>query len=328
MDMPFYNISDYLYDLLGLRFQVRDFEDKGLLPYYLTELYEIRQLEFEESIFVLFRPLEQGNAQPAILQKHAEKIYEKTGRRAVYVSSVMDAYSRSRLTDYRVPFIIPGNQMYLPDLGIDFREYFKTEKKSADKFNPSTQVVILRAILKRDYAEKSVTELAPLTGYARMTMTRAYEEMSIKGLGEVMDAGKEKLFHYSYQGRELWDKALPFLKTPVKSRQWMIGNCHQTDLHVSGLSALSFYTNLADDKYPTFAVTSVELRDLKQRHKCKEIPFPEPGAFQVEFWKYEPLILMEDRIVDRLSLYLSLIKDETDDRTLMALNDLLDGVKW
>ncbi len=25
----------------------------------------------------------------------------------------------------KVPFIVPGNQLYLPDLGLDLREYFR-----------------------------------------------------------------------------------------------------------------------------------------------------------------------------------------------------------
>ena len=37
----------------------------------------------------------------------------------------MASYERKRLIEQKVPSIVPGNQLYLPDLGLDLREYFR-----------------------------------------------------------------------------------------------------------------------------------------------------------------------------------------------------------
>ena len=43
----------------------------------------------------------------------------------VYVTGALASYERKRLIEQKVPFMVPGNQLYLPDLGIDLREYFR-----------------------------------------------------------------------------------------------------------------------------------------------------------------------------------------------------------
>lgn len=37
----------------------------------------------------------------------------------VYVTTTLASYERKRLVQQKVPFIVPGNQLYLPELAID-----------------------------------------------------------------------------------------------------------------------------------------------------------------------------------------------------------------
>lgn len=64
-----------------------------------------------------------------------------------------------------------------------------------------------------------------------------------------------------------------------------------------------------------------------QQDKVLEVTLPEPGGFEIELWKYAPAQFAKERIVDRLSLYLSL-KDNTDERVQSALDALMGGMVW
>ena len=64
-----------------------------------------------------------------------------------------------------------------------------------------------------------------------------------------------------------------------------------------------------------------------QQDKFLELAAPEPGAFEIELWKYAPAHFAQDGTVDRLSLYLSL-KDSADERVQSALDVLLGEMEW
>ncbi len=56
------------------------------------------------------------------------------------------------------------------------------------------------------------------------------------------------------------------------------------------------------------------------------------GWFALEFWKYNPLTLVDElpnerAVVDPLSLYLS-VKDSRDERIEMALDQILEKFIW
>ena len=44
-------------------------------------------------------------------------------------------------------------------------------------------------------------------------------------------------------------------------------------------------------------------------------------------WRYDPTLLSEEDVADRLSLYLSL-KDNPDERIEGALRELMEGIRW
>jgi hypothetical protein len=62
----------------------------------------------------------------------------------VYVTGTLASYERKRLIEHKVAFLVPGNQLYLPDLGIDLREYFRRPPAAADTaLSPATQAMLI-----------------------------------------------------------------------------------------------------------------------------------------------------------------------------------------
>jgi len=50
----------------------------------------------------------------------------------------------------------------------------------------------------------------------------------------------------------------------------------------------------------------------------------EPGTLEIEVWSYAPILFAKDKLVDRLSLYLSL-KESKDERVEAALEEMMKG---
>lgn len=320
-------MTAYLKEALNVQAQVRELGSLGWLPLFLTQMYSLHELEFMDKVFALMQPREPGEATPSVIRRHMEILGEKTGQRVIYLSEAINRFDRKRMVEYHIPFIIPAKQMYLPDLGIDFREVFGKSQPLKEKFKPSAQVTLIRAILTKDYSEHSVSEIANATGYALMTITRVFDDLAGLDLGEVFEQGKERILRWKATGKTLWDLAHRYMISPVRRRVWVLGDLDTSGFIKAGISALAEYTMLADDKNPTYAMSAEQYTLMKQREKCIEIPHSEPGCIRIEEWKYSPELLSRHNIVDKLSLFLSL-KDEKDTRTLGEIEKLMENIEW
>jgi DNA-binding MarR family transcriptional regulator len=231
------------------------------------------------------------------------------------------------LIEQKVPFIVSGNQMYLPMLAIDLREHFRRIREKAPTFSPSTQVVVLHALLRDAGKVLIPAELAPQLGYSAMTMTRAFDELETANLAEVTVRGRERCLRFVGGRKEIWEKALPFLRSPVSKRLFIRRASGLEGAMRAGLTALARFSMLAPPEYTTYALSREDWKALRQRHKINEVPVQDPDASEVEVWWYPPVLFAEDGIVDPLSLYLSL-KEDRDERTEAALEEMMEKFKW
>jgi len=84
---------------------------------------------------------------------------------------------------------------------------------------------------------------------------------------------------------------------------------------------------LAEPANPVIALSGEDWKSLKQRHKVHVFPSPEPGALEIEVWSYAPSLFAKDKVVDRLSLYLSL-KESRDERVEGAIEEMMKELQW
>ena len=84
---------------------------------------------------------------------------------------------------------------------------------------------------------------------------------------------------------------------------------------------------LAEPQQVTVAFGLEEWKVVKLQDKVKEVPANDPEAYQIEIWIYSPKLFARDNIVDRFSLYASLM-DENDERIQSMLDELLEDGKW
>ncbi|EIQ02147.1 hypothetical protein OpiT1DRAFT_00728 [Opitutaceae bacterium TAV1] len=331
-----HHLQDYLQAVFGLGVAL-DGIDVTSVPFYLRERYFLGKLEFLDHSFLFFGPRGSESVSPGIIRKDAGRLREILNVVPVWVASRIATYERRKLIEYRIPFIVPGTQTYLPDLLLDLREHFQRERRQspAGRFSPAAQHILLRAIYKNAREIDGLIHQEPEDGnYSAMTFSRAVGEFQEAGLVETEQRGRNRRAWFTLPWREVWEKALPRLRNPVRRRLFIdqLDILLDADLPRAGLSALSEYSMLNPPGRPVYAAVNQfslagpgrnpTFSGKKSRTELEASHRDEAEA-ELELWVYRPLD--ESGIpgcVDPLSLYLSL-QEESDERTRKALDDLL-----
>lgn len=259
-----------------------------------------------------------------------EKLRQLTGMPVVYVTRALASYERKRLIEQKVPFLVPGNQLYLPELGIDLREYFRKPSLAAQTaLSPATQAMLIAVLLRRPWrAEWQAAEVVGELGYTAMTLSRAVKELTAAGIATLRIKGRARWLHTERTAAEIWDRARPKLRSPVKRRVWVLPRpkSRLRPLRLAGLSALARYTMLSEPQWPIYAVSPTQWKTATQAG-IETLPEPLPGACEWELWHYNPALIPESETVDPLSLTLSL-QGNQDERVQLALDELKGRFPW
>lgn len=321
-------IQRYLHDTLGLPANLRPWPRARKLPHYLQEAFATRELDLHGHTILLAQDRRRDKPKLGELRKQVENLRTVAQLPVIYVTDTLASYERKRLIEQRVPFLVPGNQLYLPDLGIDLREYFLQPKPDAGAaLSPATQAVLITRLLTKPWRNDWVlAEMVAGLGYTPMTLTRVLRELMATGLATVKRHGRERHLHTDKQPNELWEGLRKQLRTPVKRSVWVQAGERQTaGLRLAGLAALAKLTQLADPPWPIYAIGPTEWRTAKA--SIQLLPQPTDGCSEWQIWNYSPELLPNARTVDPLSLTLTL-QQEADERVQMALDELRRQFPW
>jgi hypothetical protein len=250
------------------------------------------------------------------------------GLPVTYVTAALQSYERRRLIQQKVPFIVPGNQLYLPELGIDLREYFRQRPRVREaQFSPSTQAILIRALLRAPWKPDwhPAVDAAALN-YTTMTVSRAVRELTETNIAELRRERRERWLYLGDRPADLWERAKSFLRSPIKRIAWANPTPALLQAPVAGLSALAQCTMLAEPPWPIHAISSQQWHSAT-RAGVERLPEPLPGAYQWQIWTYDPALAMGRKAVDPLSLTLSL-QGEGDERVQLALDELKEQFPW
>jgi hypothetical protein len=142
------NFEHHLRETLGITVAPEKWENAGKLPFFLRDLYDFFQVSVLDTSCLLMIVRNEEEQTPANIRKQMLQVREKWDGEVIYLRSSISAYNRKRLIEQKVPFVVPGNQMYLPMLGIDLREHFRQIRTGVPiKFSPSTQALVLHVLL-------------------------------------------------------------------------------------------------------------------------------------------------------------------------------------
>ncbi|TVP80858.1 MAG: hypothetical protein EA353_02870 [Puniceicoccaceae bacterium] len=322
-------VNKYLGETIGIRASFSEWKTSQSIPYAIRGGYEFSEMDLMGCKLIAIAAKGAEAFSAARLAKHLAWIDENHGHAGVYIALGLEAYNRKRLIEQKVPFIVPGNQLYLPDLGIDFREHLRGVRKKSPKLSPSAQMILLARLLRKFPSETwTATTLAGYFNSNKVTMGRAIDDLEAHELVEIKTEGREKQVQFMMTGRKLWEKARPVLRSPVQKRVFV----ENVDLPlgvIAGLSALSEESMLVPPQRQVRALTSKEWKILQENAELRIIPpaSSDMAPLEIEFWKYDPQLLSQSDQVDPLSLYLSLAETK-DERVEAALDQLLETLKW
>lgn len=324
----------YLQEVLGIRAPgvkpVRPWARANELPYFLRDAFQFSELE------LLGQPVVLAIGQAGVKQSLSEvrtwldKVRALAGQPAIYVTDALASYDRRRLIEQKVPFIVPGNQLYLPDLGLDLREYFRRRAPATEAaLSPSAQAMLITALLRQPWQpDWHPSKDAAALGYTPMTGSRAVKELTAAGLAAAHTVDRSRWLRMDLPREQVWERAKPALRTPVRRTVWVAA--HGVAVHrpsrVAGLSALARYSMLTEPKWPVYALTAADWK-VATDAGVRELPEPEAGAQEWQLWNYSPALLPDANTVDPLSLTLSL-HENADDRIQLALDELKDQLPW
>jgi DNA-binding MarR family transcriptional regulator len=201
--------------------------------------------------------------------------------------------------------------------------------RTAEIASPATQALLIWFLNQHPVSDTwHPFEVAAALGYAGMTATRAVRELLQFDLFALQERGRAKHLKLIDSRRALWEKAKPYLRTPVIKTLWTYdrGILDVADARFAGESALARLSMLNEPQQPVIAIASEAVQQARQEGIFFE-PREPADAIAVQIWRYIPNMLAKEKIVDPLSLWLSL-KNNPDDRIQMALDDIEENFLW
>lgn len=308
-------ITRYVTLLTGEPLVLQDGKPKGV-PLALTYSYTFMQGEILGTDCLFAFADGDEYASPAKLARHAEILKKAAAGPVIFIFEVMPAYNRTRLIAQRVNFIVPGKQMFLPDLMLDLGREKKAPVQST-KIPSAAQFLLLYHLEKRSLDGLTGGEISRLLHIPAATVSRAVAWLEVKGVIE-KERSKTRPIHFLLVGKVLWEKVEEYLVSPVIR---IVHSDKDLPGIIAGENALAAKGMLAEADARITAVSREEYRSIKEETDTLY------GTNIVEVWKYDPAPLSEDGVVDRLSLYLSL-KNNPDERIQKELKNMMEEMTW
>ncbi|MHB8283216.1 MAG: hypothetical protein ACYDD1_00915 [Caulobacteraceae bacterium] len=301
------------------------------LPYYIADRYRLWRGEMfgRAWIFMAVRSTDSPDG-PAELARHREVVFRQwPGDLVILLFEALTPRRRKRLIADRFAFMVPGAQLFIPELLLEFRERGAKAPvaRAPERFSPTAQLVTVAALLRQEIEGANATTLARRFGVAVMSMGRAFDELQAAGVVDAGRVGRDRSLHMKAEGRALWQVVERQLQSPVrKVRRIAIPYPERFPGLVAGESALALYTALASPRTQTLAVAGADWNRLVREHGLRDLELGDDGD-DVQTWTYDPAALADRDVVDRLSLYLS-VRDHGDERVSQAAEQLLESLPW
>lgn len=321
------HLKDYLEAALHIHVELRDWQNAKDLPLFLSKNFCCRtgRVFGQDILFAFADP--SGKHTPLEFAEQSRSIAERYGGVVVLVLDRLSSHNRSRLIHRAVPFVVPGNQLYMPNLALDLRENFRSRLPAPVKrLTPSAQTVIFYCLLDPNFEKATPTDLAKVLGYSTMSIGRAFEQLWSLGVAELKPRGRKKFLSLGMSRRETLKRIEPVMRPPVRKSHFVQGKPPEDSLLAGGETALSALTSLAPPRLRCFAASDAEWKTLSRT--CGEIVDEKIEAdFQIDVWSYDPKRLSQGTLVDPLSLRAQFL-NHPDERVTRSTEDLLEQLTW
>lgn len=318
------HFRQYLTETLGQSGELRRYNKHDLerIPFHLQDQFDLAVWHYADTQFTIASLEGMTNLTPSQLSRQIQVLGQIMGDRVVVLLKHITAYERKRLIEEKIPFVVPGNQLYLPDLLLDLREHFSVHRKTRDKIRPSAQLILFFHLLRQRLDGNNLTDIAETLGLTPMSVMRAVDELEALGLCTTENTGRQRILQFLLDPETIWNDCRPHIRTPYKQSVYVDRLPDQSACFLAGYSALAEYTTLEPNRIPQFAVDRKTCLQWKKERLLNVLPMKESSAIELQLWQYPPQLLTDNNNVDKLSLFIS-IHTKGDERIEIA-RDALD----
>ncbi len=304
------NIIRYIEEITGKKMVLDELgkDDTKKIPFYIMNDYKIWKGKLFEKDVLLMEKITPEHTTPLQYQKQMRLVEKKLQSPVVFLLPEIRPYDRNRLIQKQINFIIENKQMFIPQLLIDFKEYGGVTLQSTF-LQPAAQTMVLFQLQKQNLNGLNYKQIAKQLNYSYLTISRAVENLIRFGICKTKGT-KEKTIVFEINKKELWEKTLPIMRTPVKKKMFINEVLPNNLVFKTNIDALAFYTNLNNDGNSYYAISHADFLKLKKEDKIKTTSNYD-GDYIIEIWRYNPGVLTQNNYVDPLSLYLA-YKDSED----------------
>jgi len=308
---------DYLQNTLGIKVKKQRWSKAKQLPYFLVDKYRMEIVYLDDMKTLFLYPKEKLDPLPTV-KKHIAKFLQIEKIPIVLALVAVTKQQRQYLITDRIPFVVDQKQIYLPFLGTVLTEQYTIHIPFADKLQPSTQELFLY-FLYQNQQKLYANTLTKTLNISAMTVTRALRQLVKTGNFEIQKDGTQNVLIAKMLGKDLYERMKPFLINPVR-RVCYIPKERMTDMMLlAGETALAQQSMMNGTEIETRAVYG----KLMGKALFQEELIDQMHQIRLELWKYDPCVLSQHKMVDPISLVLSL-SDDNDERTELAIDAMLN----
>lgn len=261
-----------LSDLLHVEVIERAYDGQKNLPLFLTGNYQIKLITIAGADLLFVHP--KTPVTFSALKKHWGKFEQLTGLPCVIFDDSYTRYGKKRMIELGIPFVFGNEDIYLPFMGVVLMHKRNTTLPDVEKFLPATQKMELMAFYER-WNMLSTKEISNRLQFSRMSAGRCLIELQSLGLPLVEIKGKTKYYVFSGTRKMLYELCKSYFINPVV-KTYLLKEIPDNVHCLGGISAFAHYSMLAEDRYPTYALSREEYTLLrgKEYELCPKIEVP------------------------------------------------------
>lgn len=316
-----------------MKCEIRPTDGPKGLPFYISQGKTFHEVHVLGGCFLLVSYVGASSLRWQTQKKILDQIELNTNMPVALGFDVLNETQRKGLVQTKIPYV-SASSFFLPFLGIAYRKQRKTSSKNNQernvilpKLTASAQAFFLFMMYKVKDSKISKSEAARQNNLTPMSVSRYCRELLDRGLINETKEGNSTLISCSEIGKMLFDKALPYLDSPLKKEIILLPSQAINSLPKAGETALSEVSMLVPPK-ESLAACGPHANLAKEKGlEIENLGFFKNSFVRLQIWKYDPVPFVKDGRIDIVSLYLSL-KDSPNERVQACLKEMLEKAQW
>lgn len=304
--------------------QVQETDATDMLPLAYRKRFYFYKLKADQIECLIAEPVEHI-ALPQIRAQYL-LIGRSLGLRCVLYLQHLTYYARDVLIREGIPFIWENHQVYLPFLGIVLGTTADRDIKRVDCISFLTQKMLLRSLYE-SWTDITATLASEKMQVSKMSVTRCFDEVDALNLPFIIKKGRSRIYSADTDKKKMWAVIRPIMRSPLITTFYLRDTLDDDTYLRSGYSALSDYSMLEDNVYPTYALTKNTLSAFREKKYSECMAEEEPVCLVQELGYQIPFLNEKD--VDPLTVSLLISSEErADPRVDQAIDEMLENYVW